>query len=506
MDSLVNLMTIGMPATFQPFTFLCLVIGVIGGIIFGSIPGLTATMGITLILPFTFFMNPIDGLTMLTGIYIGGISGGLISASLLNMPGTPAAVATCFDAYPMAQKGKAGQALGLGIISSAIGGIGSGFALATVAPFIAWQALKLGPFEYFSLGIFTYLAISGLLGGNVWKNLVSVAIGIILACIGVDPITCVPRLTFGIPQLKGGIALLPFLLGLFCISQIIEDVTHQEMEVIVPPEAREVKIRELFPKLAIFKNNLVNYIRSFLIGLFTGILPGIGGATSNIISYGVAKSASKYPEKFGTGIPEGIIASETANNGSVGGAMIPLMALGIPGDAATAVLLGAFMIHGIQPGPLLFQAHPRLVYAIFSAKIIGDFVMIAIGMLLIKFFIHILSFPKRFLLPFITISCVLGAFASNNRVFDVWVLILVGIFGYLWKKMGFPLVPILIAYVLEPIVETGLRQGLTISGGSFSPIFTRPISCALLLGGILAVMFGIFFQKKRAVKYRKYNI
>lgn len=494
MESLVQVFTVGFLATFQPFTFLLLVLGVFWGMIFGAIPGLTAAMGVALAIPFTFFMSAVDGLTLLTGIWIGGVSGGLISACLLNMPGTPSSITSCFDGYPMSQKGKSGQALGIAITSSAIGGLLGVLVLMTLAPFIARQALKFGPFEYFSLGVLAFVAVSSMLGGSIWRNLTGLAMGLAISSIGADPISGIPRLCFGISELQGGIALLPLLVGLFCVSEIIEDI-GAEMEAIVPPEARKVKLRELLPPFEVFKSNFANLIRSFVIGLTIGIFPGIGGATSNVIAYGMAKSSSKHPEKFGTGIPDGIIASETANNASIGGAFIPLVALGIPGDAVTAILLGGFMIHGINPGPLLFRYSADLVYAVFSAQFWANVVMFVMGLFLIKLFIYSLSFPKKFLLPIIAVSCILGAFALNNRVFDIWVLVFFGIFGYAWNKMGFSLVPVLVAFVLGPVVEANLRQGLTESAGSFLPIFTRPISLGLLIAAAALFLLGRYLQR-----------
>jgi len=494
MESLIKAFTVGFPATFQPLTFLFLLLGVLWGMIFGAIPGLTAAMGVALAIPFTFFMSAVDGLTLLTGIWIGGVSGGLISACLLNMPGTPSSVTTCFDGYPMSRKGQSGQALGIALTSSVIGGLLGVLVLMTLAPFIARQALKFGPFEYFSLGILAFVAVSSMLGGNIWRNLSGIAVGLTVSSIGADPISGIPRLCFGIQELQGGIALLPLLIGLFCVSEIIGDI-GAEMEVIVPPEARKVRLRELIPPLEVFKNNLTNYVRSFLVGISIGIFPGIGGATSNVVAYGLAKSNSDHPEKFGTGIPEGIIASEVANNASIGGAFIPLVALGIPGDAVTAILLGGFMIHGINPGPLLFRYSADLVYAVFSAQFWANIVMLVMGIFLIKFFIYSLSFPKKFLLPIIMLSCILGAFALNNRVFDIWVLVFFGIFGYAWNKMGFSLVPVLVAFVLGPVVEANLRQGLTESAGSFLPIFTRPISLGLLIASALLALLGLYVSK-----------
>ncbi len=479
---------------FHPLPLILLFVGVWGGMIFGAIPGLTAVMAVTIALPFTFFLPPIESITLLTAIYIGSISGGFISATLINMPGTPSSVATTFDAYPMAQKGKAGEALRLALFSSVFGGLAGTVVLIGLAPFIAWQALKLGPFEYFSLGIFTYLCVCGLLGGNFWKNMVGICIGLLLSCIGADNVTSVSRLTFGFTELEGGVSVLPFMIGLFVIPQLIEDVAR-DTTVIVPEQANAVRIRDLVPQCGVLLKYKFAYAVSYLIGLVTGILPGIGGTTANVISYQFIKSTSKHPEKFGTGTPEGIIASETSNNASIGGAFVPFLALGIPGDAITAILLGALMIQGIQPGPLLFQNNADLVYAVFASNILGNIVMLIIGIFMIKFFIRILSFPKKYLLPLITVFCILGAFSCNNRVFDVTLMLMLGLFGFFWKKIGFPLLPILIAYILEPIVEKGLREGLSMSGGDFMSIFTRPISLAFLILSALSVVAGFYLHR-----------
>jgi len=495
LETFTNLFNLGFLNILNLSTMFFLVAGIFGGIVFGAIPGLTAVMGVTVMLPFTFFMNPINALVLLTGIYLGGISGGLISATLLNMPGTPSSVSTCFDGYPMAQKGKAGEALGLGIMSSVLGGIGSSIILAFAAPFLAWKALMLGPFEYFSLGIFTYLTISSLLGGNFWKNMIGIGLGIVIACIGVDPITGLSRLTLGFSELNGGVSILPFLIGLFCVSQIMEDMKNSK-DVIVPTKARNIKLKDLLPNLRIFIIKRKVCILSFLTGLFLGILPGIGGSTANVVSYHIVRSNSKHPEKFGTGIPEGIIASEMANNASIGGAFVPFLALGIPGCAVTAIMLGAFMMQGIQPGPLVFQNHKALVFTIISALIIGHFLLLGMNLLLIKIFIQLLSISKKYLLPLITIACVIGSFSCNNRMFDVWILITFGLLGYLLRKVNFNLVPILVGYILAGFVEIGIREGLSISDGSFLPIFTRPISAILVTLSILVVIFGFAFNKK----------
>lgn len=499
MEVLTQTVTVGFTQIFQPWNLLLLFIGVLWGMIFGAIPGLTATMGVALAIPFTFSMKPISGLVLLTGIYIGGVSGGFISATLLNMPGTPSSITTCFDAHPMSKQGKSGLALALGLFSSFFGGILGVVFLISLASLIARAALKFGPFEYFSLAVMAFVAVSSMLGGNILKNLIGVALGLLLGCIGADPITSIPRLTFRFHELQNGIALLPLLVGLFCVSEIIADI-ESEIERIVPSESRAMKFSEVIEAAKIFFKQLGNVLRSFAVGFIIGVFPGIGGATANIISYGLARSNSKHPEKFGTGIPDGIIASEVSNNASVGGAMVPLLALGIPGDAVTAILLGGFLIHGINPGPLMFRYNPDLVFGVYAAQFWGNIVMLFLGTVLMKFYIYSLSFPNQYLLPLITVCAAVGAFGLNNRVFDIWVMLIFGIVGYVLKKLDFPVLPIIIAFVLGPIAESNLRQGLTASAGRFSPIFTRPLSLMLLIFAVFLFVLGRILVRKGECK------
>jgi len=495
MEVLIQTVTVGFSQVFQPANLLLLFIGVLWGMIFGAIPGLTATMGVALAIPFTFSMKPISGLVLLTGIYIGGVSGGFISATLLNMPGTPSSITTCFDAHPMSKQGKSGLALSLGLFSSFFGGIVGVIFMISLASLIARAALKFGPFEYFSLAVMAFVAVSSMLGGNIVKNLIGIALGLLLSCIGPDPITSIPRLTFRFSELQSGISLLPLLVGLFCMPEIIVDI-ESEVERIVPKESLGMKLSDVLQAAKILFKQIGNALRSFVVGFIIGVFPGIGGATANIISYGLARSSSKHPEKFGTGIPDGIIASEVSNNASIGGAMVPLLALGIPGDAVTAILLGGFIIHGINPGPLMFKYNPDLVFGVYAAQFWGNVVMLLLGISLMKFYIYSLSFPKQYLLPLITVCAAVGAFGLNNRIFDIWVMLIFGIVGYVLKKLDFPVLPIIIAFVLGPIAESNLRQGLTASAGSFLPIFTRPLSLTLLILAAFLFVLGRILVKK----------
>lgn len=479
----------GIASVFNPVILLLILIGVFMGIIVGAIPGLSVTMGVALFLPMTFGMEPIAGLALLCGLYIGGTSGGLISAILLKMPGTASSVATTFDGYPMAMKGEAGKALGIGIVASFLGGLVSYIVLMLLAPSVARVALKFGPYEYFSIGVFSLTMIVSLSSGSMLKGLMSGMIGFILAFVGIAPITSYTRFTFGISDLNSGFSILPMLIGLFAVAEVLsglekkfkrEDLTTQDFHIKGFGFTRED-----------VKGQGFNFWISTAIGTGIGILPGLGGSICNIIAYSVVKNHSKYPEKFGTGIVDGLIASESSNNASTGGAMVPLLTLGLPGDNTTALIMAGFMIHGITPGPLLFRTQATLVYGIFTALLVANIMMLIVEFLGIRVFIRILSVPKNILLPIVLAFCVVGAYANNNRVFDVIAMMFFGILGYLMKKVNLPTAPTILAFILCPTVETNLRRGLMKSQGSFIPFLTAPISLLFLIIAVVALAFSI---------------
>jgi len=483
----MNNLLLAIQNVFQPFVLLYILIGTFFGIIFGAIPGLTATMGVALLIPFTYKIGPISGMALLIGVYIGGISGGLVSATLLRMPGTPSSVATTFDAYPMAKNGYPGKALGIGIYSSFIGGIFASFGLSLFAPLIAKIALNFGYFEYFSLCICALTIVVSLSKGSMIKGLLAACFGLLFSTFGAAPIDMTSRFTFDMNQLKGGFSLLPILIGLFALSKIMQDI-GTETKYLIP----KVNTKSVFPKISMLYNNWKNITRSALIGFLIGVLPGVGPGVSNIVSYGQAKANSKHPEKFGMGYEPGIIASETSNNATIGGALIPLITMGIPGDAVTAVLLGGLMIHGLHPGPLLFKYNPDIVYSIFIFVFIANIFMFLLMLFAIKFFISTLKIQKKYLLSFIFVLSVVGSFALNNRIFDVWTLFIFGIIGFILEKYQFPLAPMILGVVLEPIIENNLRSGLMASDGSFLPIIARPISLIFILIAIFYVIYNFY--------------
>jgi len=473
-------------------SLLLIAASVLFGVIFGAIPGLTATLGIALLLPFTYEMGPYNGLACLLGIYVGATSGGLISATLIGIPGTGASIVTTFDGYPMAQQGKANQALSLGCFSSFVGGVISMIMLMLISPLLARLALKFGPWEYFSLGIFGLTIVVSISSKNLIKGLLAGSLGVAITLPGQDPLVAIPRYAFGFTQMEGGFALLPTLLGFFAITQLfgdVESVAEQFSVIRFDPKYR------IFPPLAIVRTSIGNFIRSSLLGTWIGILPGAGGSIASFLAYDQAKKASKTPEAFGTGHYEGVIASETANNAVTGGALIPLMTLGIPGDMVTAVILGGLLIHGLRPGPMLFQDNADVVGSIFVALFIANVMMFILQSGLMRFFAKIILVPKHILLPIVGIMCVVGTYSVNNRIFDLWVLIIFGFVGYILIKNKFNLGPIVLGYILGPLIETNWRLGLMAARGDYLPFLTRPLSALLLVMALGSILFPVIMSK-----------
>ena len=489
----------GLMAILTPMTLVLMLAGTVIGIAFGSVPGLTSTMAVALCLPMTYKMNTEMGIAFLVSLYIGGISGGLISAILINIPGTPSSVATCFDGSPMAKNGQAGKALGVGICASVFGTVLSIAAMIFIAPLLAKWSLAFGPYEYFAVTVFALTMISSLIADSVLKGLSAAIIGLMFSLVGISPTGGVVRFAFGIRELQLGFNTLPVLIGLFAVGEILSYS-------MVKPEKKDLNIMDFDIKGFGFtmeeaKGQLVNLIRSSLIGIGIGILPGIGGGTSNVISYSIAKNQSKYPEKFGTGIVDGIVASEAANNASVGGALIPLLTLGIPGDAVTAILLGGLIMKGVNPGPLLFVNNGRLIYAIYFACIVSTLMMFVIEFLGLRMFVRILKVPKHYLLPVVMSLCVVGTFAINNRVFDVWSCLIFGVVGFLFKTFKFPESPFILGFMLGGVLEQNLIRSIQYSDGSVVLAYTKqPIAMAFLLIALAVVVWKPIMNIKNGRK------
>lgn len=484
----------------NPVSIVLLFAGVAVGIVFGSIPGLSGAMAVALFLPVTFAMESADAFTLLVALYIGGISGGLISAILLNIPGTSSSIATCFDGAPMAKKGEAAKALGTGVVFSFIGGLFSFLVLIFVAPFLAKITLKFSAVEYFGVCIFALTMIVALAGNNMLKGLLAGCLGLTLSLVGMAPIDGAKRFTFGIDELSSGFDVLPTLVGIFAVTEVLayaEQVIKSGRTEMI---RQNLKIRGFGFTKAEFWEQKWNALRSSVIGTGIGILPGIGGSVAGIMSYIAAKKSSKHPEKFGTGIMDGVVATETANNAVIGGALIPLLTLGIPGDGVTAMLLGAFMIHGLTPGPLLFTNAAPLVYSIFAACIIANVVMLILELFGMRIFVRLLSIPKYILLPAVLILCTVGAFAANNRIFDAKSILFFGVLGYLMAKVKLPVAPFILSFILGDLVETNLRRGLQFTGGSFWAFFKSPIAAVFML---IAIAFIAWTTVKNVINMRR---
>ena len=479
----------------EPWPCFLLVLGVVLGVIVGAIPGLTGAMLIALTLPLTYDMaNPADAMVLLVAMYVGSISGGLISATLLRMPGTPASVMTTLDGYPLASGGKPGRALGLGVAASFVGGLISWVFLILLSKPIAEWSTHLSPFDFFSLAFMALMLIATISGKSLSRGAFSGMLGVLASLPGTHPATGEPRLTFGFAELDSGFNLLPVLIGLFAVSQLVREVLQLEQKA----EVTAYDSHGLWLDVADWLNHAGNMIRSSLIGTWVGILPGVGANIGSVLAYSAAKAASATPEEFGKGSEEGIIASEAANNATVGGALIPLVALGIPGSVIDAILLGALVLHGLTPGPLLFKDSPEVVYTIMATTFVANCVMAAFMLGAIKSLTKLMLAPRAYLVPIIMVFCVVGSYAQNNRMFDVWVMLAFGGLGFALEAIRIPLAPFVIGFILAPIAEESLGAGLQSSGGSYWPIVTSPFSLLFCVVAALLLLWPVFRRMKVA--------
>lgn len=487
----------GFSQIMNPMTMMLCLIGTFLGIFFGASPGMTSSMGIALALPITYSMGIVDGMSLLLGIYIGSISGGLITAILINIPGTPASVATTFDGHPMALRGEGGRAIRVGTLYSFLGGMFSLLALFLISPILAKWALKFSYDEYFAIGILSLMLISALSGKSPVKGMISALIGVLFTTVGMAPIDTVRRYTFGISALDGGFKLLPLMVGVYAVAEVLKVASNPNAGNMKPLNYKSKGLGVTWKE---FWEQFKNFILSSLIGTGIGILPGLGAAISNLIAYSVSKKTSKHPERYGTGCIDGLIASETANNATSGGALIPLLTMGIPGDAGTAMLLAAFMLQGITPGPLLFDTHANVIYAMFAILIVSNIMMILIQIFGLPVFLKMLKVPKNILLPVVMVLASVGAFAVNNRIFDVWAILLFAIVGYGLSRFDFPAAPIVLGFVLGPIIELNFRRGMMSAYGSFWNFFTRPISGTVLVITLLLIVLKIALSIRKKVR------
>jgi len=464
-------------------TTLFIGLGVLLGIVVGAIPGLTATMLIALSLPFTFSMDPIPAISMLVGMYVGGVSGSLITAIILRMPGTPASVITTLDGYPMAQRGEAGKALALAIWASFFGGLISWVFLVLLSEPLSRMAVRFSKFDYFALVAMALLLIVFLSKGNMLRGLISGALGILAATPGSDPISGSFRFTFGIQWLENGFPLLAVLIGLFAGNQILQEVQGLSRQAKERPNMNAKM--SLNPRALI--RHWINILRSSVLGTWIGVLPGVGANVGSAFAYSVARSFSRKPGDFGKGSEEGLVASESANNATVGGALVPLVALGIPGSVVDAILLGGLVIHGVQPGPFLFRNDPGMVYAIFNAAFIGNVIMLLAMLVLTRHIAKIAMIPKEYLLPPLVIMCVVGTFAISNTWSTVFVMLLFSFVGFGLERSGYALAPFVIGFILAPIAEENLRSATMFTDGAIMPLLLTPVPIAVVI--ISTIMF-----------------
>jgi putative tricarboxylic transport membrane protein len=472
----------------SPETLLLVCLGVLFGLIFGAIPGLTATLAVVILIPITYGLDAVSGIAMLIGVYIGGISGGCVSAILIGMPGTPSSITTTFDGFPLAKQGLGGKAMGAAITSNAFGSLFSGLALAALAPQIAKFALQFGAFEYVAVIIFGLTAVISLSGDSLLKGFITTAFGLMLCTIGLDPIDGTLRNTFGLEFLTGGITAIPALIGLFVVSQVFKELETITEKYLVPKD----RSKNVLLNWQELKKSAGNIVRSGTVGTLIGILPGIGGSLANFVAYDLQKKADPDPESYGKGNIQGIIASEVSNNAVVGGALVPLLALGIPGDSVTAALMGGLQLHGLDPGPLLFTEHLSFVYALFIDYVIAVAAMFFIMWLAgSRIFPIALRMPKTYLLPIVLIASVVGCYNLGYSSQDMWVALAFGVIGYFFNQYQYPSAPLVISLVLGRILEKQMRTGLIQSSGSILPMFTSPIALVFLLLALVSLGYSL---------------
>jgi putative tricarboxylic transport membrane protein len=465
-------------ATTMTNLLYCL-LGAVAGTLVGILPGLGPIAGIALLIPVTFGLNPTSAIIMLCGIYYGSMYGGSTTSILLNVPGETASVITCIDGYQMARKGRAGPALALCAIGSFTAGTLGIFGMVFLAPPLSQVALAFGPPEYFSLMVCGFIVLSNVTGGSQLKSLMMAVVGLIIGTVGLDPVTGEYRFTFGSVYLLSGIEFVAVAIGLFGIAEVLANVDkpadQMEQGIVIP------RFRDLYPSLRDLAQSIGAILRGAGIGFGVGLVPGPAPVIATYASYLTEKKISKHPEAFGTGVVEGVAGPEAANNAACQSAFIPLFVLGIPFAPPTAILLGALMIHGVAPGPMMITEHPDVFWGVIASMYIGNFILLLLNLPFVPFFAGILRIPKKILLPLVMLFCLTGMYTVNNSINDIWLMLLMGALGYLMRKRAFDAAPLLLALVIGPKMEVAFRQSLMLSHGNFGVFFSRPVSLAFLL-------------------------
>jgi len=489
-EGFLDNIALGFSIGLTPANLLYCLVGVVLGTLVGVLPGIGPTGTISLLLPVTFGINPVSAIIMIAGIYYGSQYGGSTTSILVNIPGEAASVVTCMDGYQMAKQGRAGPALGIAAIGSFFAGtVGVVFLMLLAEP-LSEVAIKFGPPEYFSLMILAITILSFIGQGSMAKAMIMATMGLALSQVGIEMVTGQSRFTFGIDYLEDGIGLVPLVMGLFGISEVLTNLDESETL-----EVFTTKIKNIFPSLKDLADSAMAVIRGTVLGIFLGILPGGGAVVSSFVSYAVEKKVSKHPEKFGNGAIEGVAGPESANNAASSGGFIPLFALGIPSNVIMALLLGALMTHGVMPGPLLIKQHADIFWGTVASMYIGNVMLVILNLPMVGLWVKLLKVPYSILFPFILFFCVIGAYSINNSVFDIFTMIVFGVVGYILRKFKYELAPLVMAFILGPMLENSLRQSLLISMGSFTIFLTRPLSALCLIVSVALLIWPMLFKR-----------
>jgi putative tricarboxylic transport membrane protein len=489
---LIRDLLFGFSVATLPMNLLFCFIGVLVGTLIGVLPGIGPPAALSLLLPVTFHVPPVSAIILLAGIMYGAMYGGSTTSILVNIPGEAASVVTCLDGYQMARQGRAGAALGMSAFGSFIAGTVSIFLLIFLAPTLAKFALRFGPPEYFSLMILGLSILVYLARGSIINALIMVCFGLVLGTVGLDNMTGVARFTYKITSLMDGLGLVQIVIGLFGVSEVFLNVERAFQQ-----EILKTKIKGLLPNREDWRRSIGPIGRGTIIGFFLGIIPGMSVVIPTFISYTLEKRLSKHPEKFGTGMIEGVAGPEAANNAASSGTLVPMLSLGIPTGAATALLLGALMIHGLRPGPLLIVESPEVFWGVVASLYVGNVMLLILNLPLIPLWVKILKIPYYYLFPLILLFCIIGSYTTNNSQFDIIIMTVFGVIGYVMKKLDYEAAPLVLALVLGPIMENAVRRSLVISDGDVTVFFTRPISAFFLIAGLLILFSPLFLKKKR---------
>ena len=482
MDVLQNLLY-GFSVALTPTNLLYCFIGVLAGTLIGVLPGLGPVTGVAILIPITFGKDPVASMIMMAGIYYGAMYGGSTTSILINVPGESASVMTCLDGYQMARKGRAGAALGMSAIGSFISGTLAVMGLMLLAGPLVQVALSFGPPEYFALMVLGLTTLTRLAGKSMIKGLMMGVLGLLLGTVGLDPMSGVSRFTYGKPELLDGLGFVAVAMGLFALAEVLANAEQS-----LKRDVYETKLTGLLPTIQDWIAVKWTLLRATVIGFVIGALPGAGATVASFMAYAAEKRASKHPERFGTGIIEGVAAPEAANNAATGGALVPLLTLGIPSSATTAVMMGALMMFGLRPGPLLYQEHPEFFWGVIASMYVGNLMLLVLNLPLIGIWVRMLKIPYPILLPLILLFTLLGAYAIGNVTTDIWIMFAFGVLGYAMRKFDYPAAPVVLALVLGPLMETSLRRSLMLSQGSYSIFLMRPIAAGLLLIAALLVL------------------